>query len=374
MIKNLTCSLFALCLNAACLGFLDAQEVATRKEKYSQGEMELFDNSSTLSQSIAMNNVGSILGTREIPDKSLGLLLTVPFYSGIYGTKDIPTPEKFTHLEPVAICDSELVIAYATRPSGNNEGSLSGVLWNPKNDSFVFLPKSIGDSISHPQAVSADGKRITGYSTGPDRLRPTLWEYQQDTQQWTITILPTIHQNNPYLMSSSLRISPDGKLIAGCCTEAFRPDGTIDSALYTWTQSDQGTWQRSLLSTDQLYLRGINDQGEMAGSIPSLTGERQPCYVSPKGEFQRLELLPGDVSGEAKGINNASRVIGFSDDPPGTEGGPEPCYWGKDRKVQKIAPSGSWYGMIQAINEAGQMAGLVEDSQSGATHAFRTLQ
>jgi len=30
--------------------------------------------------------------------------------------------------------------------------------------------------------------------------------------------------------------------------------------------------------------------------------------------------------------------------------------------------------MIQAINQTGQMAGVVEDSQSGASLAFRTLQ
>lgn len=374
MIKVLNQLSAALLLVFAYLACLNAQEPVTRKQRFSQGEMELFNNSATLSQAISINKIGSIIGTREMPDKTAGLLISAPFYSGIYGTKDIPTPDAFTNLEPVAICDSDLVVAYATRPSGNQQGSLAGVVWNPKSNAFVFLPKPDGDSISHPQSISADGKRIAGYTTGPDRLRPTLWQYDTATEQWSVITLSSVHQNNPYLMSGSLRISPDGQRIAGCCTEAFRPDGTVDSALYLWMESAPGQWERSLLSSDQLYVRGINDRGEMAGSVRGKTGDRQPCYVSPKGEFQLLELLPNDVSGEAKGINNDSVIVGFSDDPAGGEGGPEPCYWGKDRKVVKIAPDGSWYGMIEAINDAGQMAGLVEDVQSGSSNAFRTLR
>jgi uncharacterized membrane protein len=336
--------------------------------------MELILNSATLSQAIAINNHGSIIGTHEIPDKSGGLLIPVPFYRGKHGDKDIPTPPTFTNLEPIGICDTELVIAYATRPPGNQQGSLMGVVWNPKDDSFVFLPKAPGDSVHQPQAISADGTRITGYTTGPSRLRPALWEIDQETQMWSITVLPTMHENNPYLMSGALMVSPDGKKIAGCCTEAFLPDGSVDSALYLWTEASPGKWEQQLLSKEQLYLRGINDQGEMAGSIRGKTGEREPCYVSPKGMFQRLELFPGDASGEAKGINNQSTIVGFSDDPSGGDGGPEPCVWSKDGKAKKLVKDGASYGMIQSINQAGQMAGLIDDEQSGLSIAFRTLQ
>jgi hypothetical protein len=198
--------------------------------------------------------------------------------------------------------------------------------------------------------------------------------FDDSQKEWTIKVLSTLHENNPYLMSGGLMISPDGKRIAGCCTEAFRPDGNVDSALFLWTETEPDRWERKLLSSEQLYLRGINDQGEMAGSVRGKTGERQPCYVSPQGDFRLLELLPKDVSGEAKGINNDSVIVGFSDDPIGGDGGPEPCFWKKDAKPNKIAPAGSWFGMIQAINQTGQMAGVVEDSQSGASLAFRTLR
>jgi hypothetical protein len=155
-------------------------------------------------------------------------------------------------------------------------------------------------------------------------------------------------------------ISPDGKSIAGCCTEGTLPDGSVDSALYRWAQGQSGAWERSLLSREQLYLRGINDQAEMAGSVRGPTGLRQPCLVSAKGEFVLLPLLPNDVSGEAKGINNASLVVGFSDDPNGGDGGPEPCIWGKDRKATRIAKAGFAYGAVQAVNKKGQIAGMAE--------------
>lgn len=356
------------------VGRIDAQETSVRKLKYNGGELELLVNSATLSQVVAMNNHGSIIGTREISDNKAGVLRSIPFYIGKHGKKDIPTPATFSNLEPIAISDTEIVIGYATRPPGSKDGSLGGVVWNAKDDAFVILPKAPGDTVNQPQAISADGKRVTGYSTGPDRLRPVLWQRQDDSETWSVTVLSTEFENNPYLMSGALMISPDGKWIAGSCTEAFLPDGTVDSALYLWTESKPGSWDRKKLSREQLYLRGINDQGEMAGSIRGKTGERQPCYVSPQGEFQTLKLLPGDVSGEAKGINNSSMIVGFSDDPLGGDGGPEPCFWSKDRAVHKLAPSDSWYGMIQAINQAGQMAGLLEDAETGGSLAFKTIE
>ncbi len=103
-----------------------------------------------------------------------------------------------------------------------------------------------------------------------------------------------------------------------------------------------------------------------------------------KGEFVPLPLLPNDVSGEAKGINNASLVVGFPDNPNGGNGGPEPCIWGKDRKATWVAKAGFAYGAVQAINQKGQIAGTAEIGLNdlglkadplaeSVTLAFRTL-
>ncbi|MFO0014648.1 MAG: hypothetical protein ACK553_18085 [Planctomycetota bacterium] len=341
---------------------LVGQEPTIEKRKFDQLEMELFRNTRSMSQAIAINNHGSVVGTREIDEYQGASLRSIPFYSGMHGTKDIPIPATYTNLEVIGISDNELVIGYATRPLRHKDGSLRGVVWNPKTEEFAILPQADGDVANQAQDISADGKRITGYTTGPARLRPALWEYRDETQEWMITVMPTIKENNPYLMSGQLIISPNGKWVAGCCTDQIRSDGIVDSSLFLWTENEIGSWERRKLSDEQMYLRGINDHMEMAGSVLEQKGVRHPCYVSPEGEVLLLELLPDDASGEAKDINNASVIVGFSDDPSGPDGGPELCVWSKDGKATRVAEPGLSYGAIHGINDAGQMAGMIEIS------------
>ena len=80
-----------------------------------------------------------------------------------------------------------------------------------------------------------------------------------------------------------------------------------------------------------------------------MLANREPKSVpgtrcAAKGEFVLLPLLTNDVSGKAKGIHNASLVVGFSDNPNGGNRGPEPCIWGKDSKATWVAKAGFAYG------------------------------
>lgn len=364
---------------------LVGQDPTTEKRKFDELTMELFRNSPTASQALALNNHGSIVGTRELPEAETRTLRPMPFYSGKHGTKNIPIPATYTNFEVVGISDNEVVIGYATRPLMHKDGTLRGFVWNPESEEFTALPQADGDVANHAQDISADGKRISGYTTGPARLRPAVWELQDETKQWKITVLPTKHDNNPYLMSSHLLISPDGKTIAGCCTDEFLPDGILDSSLYVWMQNNQGAWERKNPSQEQILLRGLNDLGEIAGSFLTDKGQHHPCLMSPEGKLLLLDLLPGDVSGEAFDINNASIIVGLSDDPHGPEGGPELCIWSKDGKAKSIRKSGACYGAIHAINASGQMAGMIEvtlenpkdpatdDLAEGIVLAFRTV-
>jgi uncharacterized membrane protein len=375
-------ALLMLFINAS---YLSGQQPSTEKRSVDGIELEIFRNSESISQAIAINKQGSVIGTREVAEDAGATLRMIPFYIGTAGKKDIGVPKSYTNFEVVGLSDTELVIGYATRPLKHKDGSLIGAVWNAMTGEFALLPLAEGDVANQAQDISADGKRITGYTTGPMRMRPALWELDEKTQNWKMTVLPTLHEQNPYLMSGQLMISPNGKKIAGCCTERFRSDGLPDSSLFLWTEKDAGQWERIRLSEEQIYLRGINDHGEMAGSLLGANEGRQPCYVSPAGELTRLSLLPDDASGEAKDISNASVIVGFSDDPPGLEGGPELCIWSKDGKAKRLGESGASYGMILGINESGQMAGMIEVSpetkDSSATEpveglllAFRTIK
>lgn len=363
------------------------QDSTIERTKIHGVEMDLFQNTVSMSQALAINNHGSVVGTREVLEERgpATALRTISFYHGSHGTKDIPIPETFTSFESVGISDTDIVVGYATRPLKHQDGSLRGIAWDSKTEQFFVLPVAEGDKINQAQGISADGKRITGYTTGPERLRPALWEFDDSTQQWKIIILPTIHDHNPYLMSGHLVISPDGRRIAGCCTEELRSDGVIDNSLFLWTEKRKGEWERTRISTEYMYLGGINNRGEMVGSLYGEKGGRLPCYISPEGKIVKLELLPGDVSGEAKGINHQAVIVGFSDDPIGKEGGPELCLWSKDGKARKFGGSAPCYGAILGINDSGQMSGMIEYSPvpapgspaaeaEGLLLAFRTAQ
>ena len=119
-------------------------------------------------------------------------------------------------------------------------------------------------------------------------------------------------------------------------------------------------------------------------SVPGTRCAAPGTRSAAKGEFVLLPLLTNDVSGEAKGINNASLVVGVSDNPNGGNRGPEPCIWGKDRKATWVAKAGFAYGAVQAINQKGQIAGMAEVGLNdlglkadplaeSVTLAFRTL-
>ncbi|MCU0710879.1 MAG: hypothetical protein MUC43_02385 [Pirellula sp.] len=321
-------------------------------------ELEVVVNSDTFSQATAINANGSIIGTREVIGEDISILSQKSFYFGELGHKDMPIPETFTNVEATGISDTELVIGYATRPAGHPKGNLDAVTWDPKTDEIVVLPRAEGDAACQAQSVSSNGRMITGYSTGPARMRPVVWTKESNAGGWNVTVLPTIHENNPYLMSSHLRVTPDGSCIAGCCTEAFLPSNVIDSSLYLWTKDQQGEWKRQDFSERQLYVKGFNNKRQIVGVARDSSGKSFPCLINEKGQETKLSLLPGDETGEARAINESGLIVGYSDDPHGPEGGPEPCSWSMDGKVTSVKLGPSPYGTIHAINDAGQMAGM----------------
>jgi uncharacterized membrane protein len=326
--------------------------------KVGQVELEIVVNSETFSQASAINSVGSIIGTREVVGENVAIISQKSFYFGDLGHKDMPLPETYTNVEATGISDTDLVIGYAARAIGHPKGNLDGVAWDPKTDQIAILPRAEGDSACQAQSINSDGTMIAGYSTGPARLRPVVWTKGKDTAVWEVTVLPTAHENNPYLMSGHLRVTPDGTCLAGCCTEAFLPNNVIDSSLYFWTKNDQGEWKQRQVSEKQIYIKGFNNKRQIAGVIRELSGKTFPCLFNDKGEETKLSLLPGDETGEARAINHESVIVGFSDDPHGPEGGPEPCSWSVDGKVAAVKLGPSPYGTIHGINDAGQMAGM----------------
>lgn len=328
----------------------DADKPVVMRQKYEGWQLKIVNNSPTMSQALGMNSSGSIVGVKEHHSD----MRQVYFFCDKDICKDMPIPKGFSNVEAAAVSDTDLVVGRTTKAIGSG-GSLQAVVWSPKQAEIKLLPKPEGDGLADACDIAANGKRISGYATGPERLRPVVWEWDETKSAWQVETLPTDHAYNPYLMSSQLVISPDGNTIAGCCTEGFLPDGTLDSALYVWTRVD-GKWTRKLVTPEQMYVKAINNKGQIVGSVYGSQG-RQPCVVTTDGKVKMLELLEGDVSGEARDINDESVIVGWSDDPAGPDGSPMPCTWNVDGKVTQVKVSQLEFGMLFAINAKGQIAG-----------------
>jgi uncharacterized membrane protein len=377
-------SVLACGIGVVLLGSLHSADTDTklRSVEFKDQKMQLIQNSDTLSVALAINAEGSIIGYRELPNADGTIFSHVYFYCGKLKSKDLPMPKGYTNIEAAALSDNNRVVGRTTRPIGARDGSLRAFYWDAeKEDGVQLLPRPDGDTSCDAQDISADGNFVTGYSTGEGRLRPVVWSWDKQQQKWNVVPLPCLHENNPYLMSAQLIISPDGKIIVGCCTENFLPDGTVDSALFMW-QEKEGKWERKLVTSEQMYVKAINNRGQIVGSTSGPDG-RFPCLVSLDGSVKKLQLLTGDVSGEARDINDKSEIVGWSDDPHGPEGGPVPCRWKLDGTASQIELSESGYGSIYAINDASQLAGMVDliipgkekpETETALVLAFRTIK
>ena len=327
--------------------------------KHDGYEMHVMDNSDSVSLAFAINSKGHVLGKKETVDESGNIFSNIFFFDDGNKQIDLGLLKDYTNSEVEALSDTGLAVGYASRPVGDPRGSLTALLWDVKENKISQLPHVEGDSASHAQGISADGSRIVGYSTGsePQRLRPCLWE--KKSGKWVAQALPTKFEYNPYTMSSSVVISPDGKLIASCVTESIE-NNFLDSCLVMWKQDSEGAWQSKQLNTEQMYVGAMNNAGEIVGDASDKKGQRAPYFVSPDGEYDKIELLPGTVSGNAYGINNEGTVVGICNDPPGPDGGVHPFVYHKGERIALKLPAGNEYSLVYAINDAGQIAGLAE--------------
>lgn len=337
-------------------------------------DLQLFDNSASFSRLLAVNASGAVLGMREIPNEKQTIFSQQYFYSDGQETIDLPGLEGFTNLEVVALSDDGKAVGFASRPLGHPEGSLTAIVWDSQTEKVINLGALPKDEASQAQSISADGLRISGYSTGsePARMRPCVWTWNASMQQWDVAALPTVNPYNPFLLASGVVISPDGKRVAACATETILENNTVDSSLYVWDFAD-GQWTRRQVSKEQLRLHGINRDGVMVGDLNSVRG-RMPCRIDLEGKITTIDLLPDDVTGEAWCINAKGTIVGFSDDAHGQPGGPQAFVW-RDGKTEPLKlPEDTLYSAAYSINDRGQIAGLadvtfpdetIEDSQTG---------
>lgn len=345
--------------NANELLKIDVRAIQTDGQK-----VLVLDASETYSQAIDINAKGAVIGVRESANEEGTIFSTSYFYWDEQKTLAMPLPEGFTNVEPQAIADNGLVTGYATRPIGHPDGSVIAVVWDTTTNEVTSLRPAAGDGAAQAQAISTDGTRIAGITTGsnPPKLRPCVWSKNKDDSTWTCEVLPTLDEFNPYLMSSRVSISPDGKMVAACCTTRRLDFNQFDSDLFLWKQTENGEWERQLVTETQMYLRDMNSKGQIAGIITK-DGKRLPVRIDIDGTVHEIPLLAGDASGEAWAVTESGDVLGFSDDPSGKQGGPQAFRW-DGAKTTPLDFGDAPYSAVYAINGAGQCAGLMDTSGS----------
>jgi probable HAF family extracellular repeat protein len=111
----------------------------------------------------------------------------------------------------------------------------------------------------------------------------------------------------------------------------------------------------------------INDLGLIVGfRTPTYPGAPLPFVRTPAGTYDLASL--GGGAGEAKGLNNAGGIVGWS---ALTGTGPNHAVlWGPEKgRIRDLGTLGGANSYAEAINEFGQIVGESETA-SGETHAF----
>ena len=338
-------------------------------------EVRLITNSKTLSQAIAINSALDVIGTRELTEGPISSFRG--FYRQGEVDYDFTPPETYTNIEPCALSENGVVTGYVSRPSGT-EKSMLGFVWNSQTKQTALLHPLEKDTICQAQDISADGKIVSGYSTGsnPPRTRPCVWTYTENDKEWVVRELSSIIDNSPFLQGGRVLISPDGKRVAACIAEEQLSPINFNSSLFVWEQSKNGDWIRRKITDEQPKLKDINNAGTAVGSL-NIDGILRACVVDLKGKITLIDLLPGDESNEAYGVNNAGIVVGLSDDHVGKDGGPTAFVY-KDGVVSQLEmPKRTINSAALGISDRGAICGYLaqetENEEEGAAYGFIRL-
>jgi uncharacterized membrane protein len=204
-----------------------------------------------------------------------------------------------------------------------------------------------GDAASFASGVSRDGRRVSGLSIGPDRIRACVWDRRGDA--WEASALP----HTTRLGSHAVAISGNGKIVAAV-------DGTSPCL---WTQDSSGRWTREVIGdAGALIPRAVNDAGVVVGLRFSADGMSHAVIRTGAGGCQPIKEPAGYVLSEANAVNNRGVVVGMLDGPHGSKIGPSAFLY-EGGKVRVIDEGGPLFDSATAINDRGQIAGVLEEKE-----------
>jgi uncharacterized membrane protein len=283
-----------------------------------------------------------------------GVVAQVPFLLRGGQMTRLPLLEGYTSTFPAAVSDGGLVVGRVSKPV------IPGVRVEMQNQAFVWdasggirgLGVLEGGVSSFASAVSADGRRIGGFILGEDRIRPCVWDLAADGKSWEGATLP-IEQT---LGSNVLALSDDGRF-------ASAVDGTLPCL---WTADGAGGWNREVIGGPaSLMPRDVNNSGMVVGLRFDGDGMPRAAAWDRDGGLRQLQEPEGYVKSEATSVNNAGVVVGMVDGPGGSDIYPRGFIF-SGGQLTLIEEGSPVFASAAAINDRGQVAGIIEEEEPGA--------
>jgi len=299
----------------------------------------------------SMNGKGDWVGFEWREEtKHPGVISQVPFFSSKGQQTDLPLLKGYTATFPAAVSDDGLVVGRVSRPPTRNAKAKAGVV--PLNQAFVWTHNSgiqglgmLKDDVASVACdVSSDGRRISGFSLGENRLRACIWE--REGQGWRAGPLPQEAQ----LGSNTVHLSDDGNSAAAV-------DGTVP---VLWKRDEQGKWWREVIgSSGSMIPRGLNNASVVVGIRHSNQGTTDAVvWMRGKG-LETIKLPAGYTRAEASAVNNFGIIVGLIDGPAGSDVGPN-GFVSFDGQTKIIKEDSAYLSSATCINDQGQVAGIVE--------------
>ncbi len=298
----------------------------------------------------AINGRGDIVGFEWIEEEARpGVVAQVPFFARGEEITYLPTLEGYTATFPADVSDGGLVVGRASKPIHPGVPSFlrnQAFLWESEGG-MKGLGVLEGDNTSFASGISRDGRRISGFSVGSDRIRACVWDRRGDG--WRAEALP----HDDRLGSNVVAISDNGRNIAAV-------DGVMPCL---WSRDEDGPWRRTILGDPgSLIPRAVNDVGTVVGLISTPDGQTLAVVWSRQDGLQQIAPPTGYVRAEALDVNNAGVVVGMVDGPNGSEIGPR-AFAFEEGRLRLIDEGGPAFNSATAINDRGQVAGVLEEAE-----------
>ena len=297
-----------------------------------------------------INERGEIVGFDSVEDKARpGVIDQVPFFARGKELIHLPLLDGYTSTFTAALSDDGLVVGTATRPvvpGKDRKFNTLAITWDPGRG-IRGVGVAEDDLNSFATGITRDGRRISGYTVGPDRIRACVWD--REGEGWRITVLPHAAR----LGSNTVAISGDGRFVAAV-------DG---AAPCLWSRDASGKWTReSIGDAGTLVPRSVNNAGAVVGVRFTTDGLTHAVAWSRSGGIRLLPKPEGYVRSEALSINNQGVIVGMIDGPNASKTGPN-AFAEEGGRLRILDEGGPNFASATAINDHGQVAGVMETKE-----------